>query len=63
MPPNIEFLGISTKSLKFTYGNCFFVKFSSILFNNFEQEIDTYAKVYAHEARKELHPVRMVSCT
>ena len=46
MPPDIEFLGISTTSVKFTYGNCFFVKFSSILFNNFEQEIDTCAKVY-----------------
>ena len=46
MPPNIEFLGISTTSVKFTYGNHFFVKFSSILSNNFEQETDTYAKVY-----------------
>ena len=46
MPPDIEFLGINTTSVKFIYGNCFFVKFSSILFNNFKQETDTCAKVY-----------------
>ena len=46
MPPDTEFLGINTTSVKFIYGNCFFVKFSSILSNNFEQETDTYAKVY-----------------
>ena len=37
-------LTISAASIKFTYGNCIFVKFSSILSNNFEQEIDTCAK-------------------
>ena len=46
MPPNTDFIEISAKSIKFTYGNCFFVNYSSILSNNFVQEIDTYAKVY-----------------
>ena len=43
MPPDPDFLGKSTRSIKYT---CLCVKFSSILFNNFEQETDTCAKVY-----------------